>query len=351
MRSVLTNRLHSLTLQAPPSHPESPAMSRAYSMSYERKGTSGATVFGSVYVERSSDEDLRKEIIQDQLEQNKEDPSYKVLSIVRMRKNGIDWELQDRMRAVREICELGHRVRADVKLRNRQPLKKAYVIFSDPDVHQYMVYADCQKMEYTDIIASELNVMDVEFVDDKDKFFDYNLKPNFRVLGPKGMGPMAQKLKLTLSSMTNEDRKILLRQLKNGGGNVDGIVLAEEDVEVEYVAKSGFASANSKFGAIILDTTLDKDLLDLGFVAEFRSSIQNIRKDAGLEITDKVFIEVFCLASKANTIERHSGRLKKDLLATDIQIFPPEEVDKLIAHEMMIDGTVVYANVFKELEG
>lgn len=284
------------------------------------------------------------------MENNKDDPSFKLLGISRMKSGGIDWELQDRMRAVREICELGHRVRADAKLRNRQPLKKAYVLFSDVDVHNYMVYLDCKKQEYTSIISNELNVIDVEFVNDKDKFFDYNLKPNFRTLGPKGMGQLAQKLKLTLASMTSDDRKTLYRQLKNGGGNVDGIVLTEEDVEVEYVAKGGFASANSKFGAIILDTTLDNNLIELGFVSEFRSSVQNIRKEAGLSITDKVFIEVFCPSSKVNVIEKHGGKLKSDLLATDIQFFPAEEVDKLIAHEISIDGNVIYANVYKELQ-
>jgi hypothetical protein len=99
--------------------------------------------------------------------------------------------------------------------------------------------------------------------------------------------------------------------------------------------------ASSKVGAIVLDTKLDAHLLEVGFIADFRSAVQSVRKEANLSLTDKIFLEVFCEPNRVNLIEKFSQKLRKDLIATGIKFFPPNEVNTEIAHKFYIhDGSI-----------
>lgn len=276
-----------------------------------------------------------RRFIEDELrEEFAQDSKYKLVCIT-VHDSAIDYDLIDRMRAVREMCELGHKVRASTKIRNRQPLRNAYVAFADRAIQDYMVYVDCGKNEYADIIGDELNVLNVEFIDEaiEAKIFNYNLKPNFRVLGPKGFGKQAQKLKVFLQSMEASERNDLHNKLRAGEAiTLLDVPLTYGDVEVEFSSKEGYISASGKTGAIVLDTNIDEPLSELGFMAEFRSAVQNMRKVANLNMTDKIFLEVFCEAHKANVLDKFKLKLEKELLSTGIKFFPPCEVDVTRAH-------------------
>src|SRR5258706_2085237 len=198
---------------------------RDYSVSYSRINEFGQNISGSILISKSSFKDLSSEIASEILTNNSsEDPSFKITSVRKHMTGNIDWELNERMSAIRSLCELGHKVRADAKIRNRQPLKKAYAYINNQSIQDHMIYIDCGLMEYANIIANELNVLDVEFLDGStDKFFDFSLKPNFKILGPKGLGKQAQKLKTDLASMSLPDRSKLYKDLKNNDGmNVFG---------------------------------------------------------------------------------------------------------------------------------
>jgi isoleucyl-tRNA synthetase len=273
-------------------------------------------------------ENMKPTLIKEYTEQYKDDKLFSKVVVSSIHSGSVDYELQDRMNATREMCELGHKVRAATKIRNRQPLRNAYVSFLDPAIQDYMIYIDCGKNDYADTIKDELNVRDVLFLDaeTEKKIFDYNLKPNFRSLGPKGYGKAAQGLKNYLSAMNAQDRNDLYYKLKAGETiTVQDIPLVFADIEVELNAKSGFMSASDKVGAIILDTTLDDNLLDAGFIADFRSAIQNVRKEAVLNVTDKIFLEVYCEPKRSALLHTHAHKLMKELLATDIKFFPPDD--------------------------
>ena len=236
----------------------------------------------------------------------------------------IDYSLIDLMQATRSICELGHRVRAESKLKNRQPLKTAYVLFSDPDHQDYMVYRDA-KLTYEDIFKTELNVLNVEFPDEQEqsKLFNYNIKPNFKVLGPKGFGKQAQGMKKHFESLSIEDRNALYLQFKSlqVGETIDvsGAPLTLSDIEVEFIAKKGYMSASGKVGAVILDTNLDDELEDMGFIAELKSCIQALRKDSGCKITDRIEIDIACSVNLQIVVNHFSEGLKGKLLATELR--------------------------------
>lgn len=271
---------------------------------------------------------MKEALVKEYTEENKDDPTFIRAKVISLPSDNIDYELSERMSAIRDICELGHKVRAATKIRNRQPLRNAYISFTDRDMQDYMLYVDCGKNDFADTIKDELNVLDVQFIDEavERTLFDYNLKPNFRSLGPKGYGKQAQAVKVSIQNMSANDRNDLYHRLKSGEiVAVLDVPLTLSDVEVEFNAKAGFMAANDKVGAIILDTTLDDSLLEAGFIADFRSAIQNIRKEASLNITDKVFIEVFCSGGRSNSLQKHKHRLTKELLATDIRFFPPND--------------------------
>lgn len=278
--------------------------------------------------------DDMKLVILKEYEQYKADAGWSRIEIEAVSLGDIDFQLNDRMRAVRDMCELGHKVRANTKIRNRQPLRVAYVVFSDKDVQGYVLGEE--------IIKDELNILNVVFMSEEDqcKLFDYKVKPNFRSLGPKGYGKQAQALKTFLTNTyTQEQTNELHARLKKGETTeVQGIPLTYSDVEVEFAPKEGYMSATSKVGAIVLNTTLDEHLFQLGFVADFRSSVQNIRKTADLSVTDKIFLEVFCEVHRAKTLDAFVYSLRRELLATDIKFFPPEDVNKEVAHRFFFHG-------------
>jgi isoleucyl-tRNA synthetase len=287
--------------------------------------------------------DMKADLVNEYKEQLKDDPEFIRVRVVSLPQNGIDFELMERMNAVRGICELGHKVRAATKIRNRQPLRNAYVSFTDRDMQDYMIYIGCGNNDFADTIKEELNVLDVQFIDEQAEqlIFDYNLKPNFRSLGPKGYGKQAQTLKSHISAMNSDDRSNLYHRLKNGEiVVVIDIPLTLSDIDVEFAAKENFMSASDKVGAIVLDTTLDDNLVASGFVADFRAAIQNIRKDAALNITDRIFLEVYCEPKRAIVIEKQMHRLTKELLATEIKFFPPDN-NVVDAHKFCFHGGIL----------
>lgn len=327
------------------------SVTREYIVHYQISNNDRITKISST-ISCSGMEDHSKSLVQDYQEFYSHDPNFKILSIYMKPTDNIDWELNNRMRAVRQMCDLGRRVRADAKLRNRQPLRAAHIIFSDQKVQDYMIFIDCRKYEYVNILKNELNVLDVDFVegDNRDKFFNYDLKPNFRTLGSKGLGKKAQDLKSILSIKSVSDKNDLYKRLNSGDKEyLADIELTIDDLEVFFVSKVNYASASQLgVGAIILDIALDKRLIEEGLVAEFRSSIQNIRKTTKLDLTDRIFLEVFCEDNNAKALANHTIKLKKDLLATGIDFFPFEKADKSVAHEVDIDDKKFLVHLYKE---
>jgi isoleucyl-tRNA synthetase len=283
-------------------------------------------------------------------DQYKDDKNFKIFSIEEKSSNPyIDVALSKRMDAVRDICELGNKIRSASKIRNRQPLKNAYIIFKDPDVHDYMIYLDGRKDEYRTIISEELNVFNVKFVDENefDIIFDYQLKPNFRTLGPKGYGKQAQYLKTYLSTISKAASNELYRKLKLGEAvYIAEVPLTISDVEVDFVAKENYSSAHSKSGTVILDLNLDEKLLDRGFAADFRSIVQGIRKENNLRLDDRISLEVYCDGNQTRALKNNYDWLARGLLAKDMKFFEKEKANLELAHKVEIDNNMLYVIFF-----
>ena len=287
-----------------------------YSIRYVRT-VGGKPTEVSVSIMDSSREDISKEIVEDYAAMYKHDPNFKVLSV------SSEWfDLSTRIKCVRAMFELGHKVRAESKIRNRQPLRRAYILFADPKIQSFMQYIDCSKNEYATMFAKELNIFNVIFLEGSlDRFFTYALKPNFRVLGQKGMGKQAQQLKKDLAAMDDSSRATMLAALKTQTVEAFGMNLCLEDIEVEYLPKAGYMGATGKVGSIILDTTLDDGLIEHGTVADFKSCMQNVRKEANMNLLDRIEFDVYCSTKKMATLIKHLVKLKIELLADNVSFF------------------------------
>lgn len=324
---------------------------REYTVLYQATDDDGTVHNWTSFASYNSVENRSEQLSREYAEIYKADPNFKILNITCLPTDKIDPELSKRMQAVREMCELGHKVRAETKIRNRQPLRSANVIFTDKSVQDYMIYIDCGKRDFENILSSELNVDVVNFVDDIDSFFDYNLKPNFRTLGKKGFGKLAQKLKEYLAIASNDKKLELMHHLKHETVELMDIPLTMEDIEVEYIPKKGYASSNSKVGAIILDTNISDTLFDRGLIADFRSLMQGIRKEANLKLTDRISLEVFCELKTSESLQRFGHSLERDLLATSIKYhtladFDPKNED--LAHKVQLDNKTICVLLYKE---
>lgn len=229
----------------------------------------------------------------------------------------IDEELARRMTAVRELVSLGLQVRTSAKLKVRQPLRVVHLVLGDAKLRVSLAGSAAAMLQ------DELNVLGVAFVDDAEveRYVAYKLKPNFRTLGQRGLGKEAQLLKKSLSALDASQASALLAELREAGTAVhDGVSLLTEDVEVAFETREGFAAAGGRAGVVVLDTRLDDELRELGLVREVANRVQNARKEAKLELADRIALRVHAPASLLDALAKHQGALAADVLATSIEL-------------------------------
>jgi isoleucyl-tRNA synthetase len=231
--------------------------------------------------------------------------------------------LSDKIKAVRELLSLGLQVRTQAKLKVRQPLRSAYGIVVDTSLLEGAAI---------DHLKQELNVLSFHPVGlaAADRFVEFRIKPNFRALGQRGLGREAQKLKGLMAEMPSvAAADVAAKLLADAEVSVDGIALTRADVDIELVAKEGFAAAGAKVGVVVLDTKLDDELLELGLVRELLSRIQTVRKELGLEYTDRVHLFLQVPEALREVVEKHREEIQVEVLAEQISFGPSTSEDAL----------------------
>lgn len=220
----------------------------------------------------------------------------------------IDIKLEEEMEMAIKLVELGRSARNEAKIKNRQPLRKILAKSTIP-LDNY----------YTEIIASELNVKTVEFKDDLSEFTSYIFKPQLKTVGPK-YGKLLGGIKEYLS---NVDGAKAYSDLKTNGlisfdVNGEKIELKEEDLLIEASKKEGFVTAIDGQVTVVLDTTLDTELIEEGYVREVVSKIQTMRKEASFDVMDKIEVYIFDNKKIEDIINKHKSLLLKDIMARDV---------------------------------
>ncbi len=246
----------------------------------------------------------------------------------------IDPELEKAMEEVLSIVVLGRAARNASNIKNRQPIGKMYVK-ADTTLDSF----------YTEIIADELNVKEVEFTDNVTACTTYNFKPQLKTVGPK-YGKFLGGIRDYLASV---DGNSAMEELEANGAikftvNGEEISLEKEDLLIETAQVEGFQS-ESDFGVtVVLDTRLSDELIEEGFVREIISKIQTMRKDSGFEVMDNIKVFVDGNDKISAIMDRNAEEIKGDVLATAINNGAKCENSK----EWNINGEKVFIGVEKE---
>lgn len=220
--------------------------------------------------------------------------------------------LSPKIRAVRDLVSLGLQVRTQAKLKVRQPLRHAYAVVVDPSLFEGSAAQQLQE---------ELNVLAVHAVplSRAGEFVEFRVKPNFRALGARGLGKEAQALKASMAKLSTTDSAALAATILAGGtGTLDGMSLERADVDVELVAKEGFAAAGDRAGVVVLDTKLDEELEDLGMVRELQSRVQAARKELELGYSDRIRLFIATEGRLLRVAEAHAAALAAEVLASEV---------------------------------
>jgi isoleucyl-tRNA synthetase len=238
-----------------------------------------------------------------------------------VRPEGERTALSAEMDAARRLVALGRAARTDAKVKVRQPLPRALVL------HPGMRLGPGVVAE----IAAELNVKAVDDVDTLSGLMSWTIVPNFRALGPR-LGPRVNDVKAALA---RADGSALRRQLESDGYiEVAGERLTAGDVEVRAARHEAFALAEEGGWAVALDLALDDDLRREGVAREIVRSINDLRKELGLAVSDRIAVTVEADGPVADALAAHHEHIAGEVLAVELQLGPAGAG----AHDLTVDG-------------
>ena len=217
-------------------------------------------------------------------------------------------EIESDMDAIRKLVMLGRAARNEANIKNRQPLSKLYAQ-SPVEINK----------AYSDIILEELNVKEVEFTDNASAFISYTFKPQMRTMGPK-YGKLMRPIFDELAKLDSAEVMDTLNRGEAVKVTVDGTVaeIFKDDVLVDTAQKEGFVAASDGGFTAVLDTNLTDALIEEGFVREIISKIQTMRKDSGLEVTDRIHVLYDGSEKISDIINKNIDEIKTQLLADSI---------------------------------
>ena len=230
-----------------------------------------------------------------------------------VREQEIDTDLEERMDMAENITSLLRSIRRKENIKIRQPLQKAMVAVLDQKMQ-------AQLDQVKHLIENEVNIKTLEYLTEDNSILVKKVKPNFKVLGPK-VGPLMKQLKPLLENLTQEEIKAF-EQAGNISFTIDTnkLEIALSDVEVVSEDIPGWSVASDGKYTVALDLTLDEKLVEEGIAREFVNRIQNLRKDSGFEVTDRIDVTVSKNATWSGALENFGSYILKETLGKSLQL-------------------------------
>ncbi|WP_208027984.1 isoleucine--tRNA ligase [Rhabdothermincola sediminis] len=218
-----------------------------------------------------------------------------------------DEALAAQMEGARRLVGIGRAARTDAKVKVRQPLRRAMILHPgaplDPEVQQEVI--------------AELNVKSLETIDTLSGLMSWSILPNFRVLGPR-LGPKVNEIKRAL---TSADGSALRQQLVDQGFiEVAGERLVAGDVELRAQRHEAFALAEDAGWAVALDLELDPELRAEGTARELVRALNELRKESGFEIADRIRVRIEPAPAVAAALGEHRDWIAGEILATTFEV-------------------------------
>ena len=225
----------------------------------------------------------------------------------------VDKDLEMRMQMAQNITSMVLSLRKKEKLRVRQPLQKIMIPASDAKMK-------AQINAIKDLVLSEVNVKELEFMSEDSDILVKEIKANFKSLGPK-YGKHMKAIAAAISAFNQED---ILKLEKENSYSIDAdgteIEISTDDVFISSQDIPGLLVANNKGMTVALDVSINEELLEEGIARELINRIQNMRKDAGLEVTDRITLSIAHNDKIESAIASNKTYICGETLADDILI-------------------------------
>ena len=230
----------------------------------------------------------------------------------------IDGELEKRMQIAQKVSSMVLGLRRKVSIKVRQPLSKIMIPLTNDGFKERFEAVK-------DLILSEVNVKDVEYIEDTSGILVKRIKPNFKALGPR-YGKMMKQISAAITKLDQDD----IAEFEKEGSytlRLDGseIVLGPGDVEIISEDIPGWLVANEGSLTVALDVTVSDELKEEGIAREFINRIQNLRKDSGFDVTDKIHVMIENLDEIAGAVKKHSWYIGSQTLANHVELASFEE--------------------------
>ena len=248
----------------------------------------------------------------------------------------IDKKLEEEMGLAYKIVKLGRSARNAENIKNRQPLS------------EMLISVDTLPDYYGNIVKEELNVKEVVLGAEMSDYVNFEIKPNLPVLG-REYGKLIPKIKEEIAKRNQMD---LANTVKSG--KVEQIMIDDVEIDLDsnnllvtMQGKEGFAFAGEGEIGVVLDTKITPELREEGDVREVLSKVQNLRKDKGFEVTDKIILYVNGNEVVENLCKKFEDKIKAETLAKEVRY----NVTRDTYTEVSINGKNVNvdAEVVKEL--
>ena len=233
----------------------------------------------------------------------------------------IDTALEEQMRLAQDLTSMVFSLRKKENLRVRQPLQKMMVPVLNDKVKS-------QIEAVKDLVLSEVNVKELEFMTSDSGILVKKVKPNFKTLGPK-FGQQMKAISQAISQFTSEDISTIEQEESyplNIGGSEIQIDLSDVIITTEDIP--GWVVTSMNGNTVALDISLSDNLISEGLAREVINRVQNLRKDLGFEVTDRIEITLSAEEKLANAINNNLNYICSETLADEIRITPYNSLEK-----------------------
>lgn len=229
--------------------------------------------------------------------------------------SAIDAALEERMQLAQDASSLILSLRKKVNIKVRQPLQKVLIPALNPEMKNQLV-----KVE--DLIKSEVNVKEIEYLAPDNSFIQKKIKPNFVVLGKK-LGPKMKAVSAALAGFTQEQIAALEKE-----GQIsllidsEPLILQIAEVEITSEDIPGWMVANKGALTVALDVTITPELVNEGNAREIVNRIQKIRKDNGYELTDRIAVKITDDDRLKESVTQFNSYICAEILADSLELVP-----------------------------
>jgi len=224
----------------------------------------------------------------------------------------IDTDLEARINKARLIVSLGLSLRKKEQIKVRQPLQKLMI----------PVKNEAERLQLTSIanqIKTEINVKEIELLDDASAILVKEIKPNFKNLGPR----FGKEMRFVADAIKNLNDAQISTLEKQGQleviVNEKNIILGDSDVEISTKDIEGWLIASGNGTTVALDSSLNQVLIEEGIARELVNRIQNLRKDAGLEVTDKIAVQIQQHEELEKAVSNNKGYIMEETLSDQLE--------------------------------